>query len=170
MPLSVILSLLSVQRAASPNSEGSVVDSDGTEGIVEARERSRPRECRSARVRRDDSVRLSSVCTSVSVSADDRGESLVKMTEDTDTVPVCDERFLQRGNGMERPRGDDGALAGADGGPSRFRIGSSNETWRTDSGLGTGSDLFRSSSTNRGATRCRCCCSRWVRRCTFSTI
>jgi hypothetical protein len=45
-----------------------------------------------------------------------------------DTAPDWDEWLSQRGKGMERPRGDDGAVAGADEGSSGLSTGSSNET------------------------------------------
>jgi hypothetical protein len=128
LPLSVTLagaSSLPVNMAGSPNSGASIVDDSDTEAFVGSRER------RSTRVRREDNVRLSSGGTSVSVSADDRGESLAMMREEAwgrDVTLDWDERLLQRGKGMEQPHGDDGAVAGADEGPSSFSTGSSNET------------------------------------------
>jgi hypothetical protein len=130
LPLSVTLagaSSLPVNMAGSPNSEASIADDNDTEGLVGSRER------RSTRVRREENVRLSSGGASVSVSADDRGESLAIMCEeawgrDIDIAPDWDERLLQRDKGMERQRGDDGADAGADEGSSGFTTGASNET------------------------------------------
>lgn len=46
----------------------------------------------------------------------------------TDIAAGGERRPLQRGKGIERRRGDDGAVAGADEGLSGFRTGSPNET------------------------------------------
>jgi hypothetical protein len=70
----------------------------------------------SALVRRAENARLISVGDSVSVSAEESGELSGVTGADAgrrDTAPDCTVRLLQRGNGMGRPRGDDGADTGA---------------------------------------------------------
>ena len=148
----------------SPNSEATVPDDD--DAVVEERESRRPRR---TRVRREEKARLTSAGVSVSVSADERGESTTAMGKSTEgwgIAPDCSVCRLQRGNGMERPRGEDGADAGGrvgigDSGPS-----TSNETCRTGSGLGTDSVFFWASA-DRGGARC---CTSGMYRCCFSTI
>jgi hypothetical protein len=89
------------------------------------------------RVRRPEKARLISVGASVSVSADERGEvSRATAAHAGGTAPECTVRLLQRGSGIKRPRGDDGADTGA--GEGTVDAGSSNETWRSDAGLGSG--------------------------------
>jgi hypothetical protein len=93
----------------------------------------------SARVRRAENARLISVGASVSVSAEDSGELSGVTGADagrTDIASDCNVRLLQRGNGMRRPRGDDGADSSVEG-PVVSAACSLNETWRTGSGLGT---------------------------------
>jgi hypothetical protein len=137
-----------------PNSEATVADDDDpvVDAIVEERESRRPR---STRVRREENARLTSAGVSVSVSADERGESSstavgkVKGIEGRGPAVLP---LLQRGNGIERPRGDDGADAGAGVGVVGF--GSSNETCRPSFGLTTGSVFFLASTDRGGARDC----------------
>jgi len=154
--------------ASSPKSETTVPDDDdaAVDAIVEDRVSSRPRGCRRTRVIREENARLTSAGVSVNVSADDRGELSGVMgaaTGGKDTALDCTVRFLQRGRGMERPRGDDGAEAGAEG-----TIGtcSWNETWRTGSGLGRDSVFLWVREDRDGARSC----ARGIRRCGFSVI
>jgi hypothetical protein len=110
-------------------------DDDAVDPAVEERPQGSTRE------RRPGNTRLISVGASVSVSADERGELSGAVTADagrTDATPDCTV-FLQRGSGIERPRGrgDDGADTGAEGG--EVNACSLNDTWRTGSGLGTDS-------------------------------
>jgi hypothetical protein len=80
LPLSVPLRCFSRVSAfpgemtCSPNSEATVADDDDAvvDAIVEERESRRPRR---TRVRREEKARLTSAGVSVSVSADERGES-----------------------------------------------------------------------------------------------
>lgn len=62
------------EMTCSPNSEATVADDDDAvvDAIVEERESRRPRR---TRVRREENARLTSAGVSVSVSADERGES-----------------------------------------------------------------------------------------------
>ena len=109
------------------------------------------------RVRRAENARLISVGVSVSVSAEESGELSGVTGADagrTDTTSDCTERLLQRGNGMERPRGVDGADAGAGGGAVVSVARSLNETWRTSSGFGTISAFSWISSSRSGSCGC----------------
>jgi hypothetical protein len=93
----------------------------------------------SARERWAENARLISVGFSLSVSAEESGESLGVTGADagkTDTTSDCTVRLLQRDNGMRRRRGDDGADSGVREGPVVSVACSINETWRTGSGLG----------------------------------
>ena len=116
---------------------GSDEDEDDVMPMVEGRPHGR------TRVRRAANTRFVSVGASVSVSADDRGE-LSRVGDARagggDTAPDCTVRLLQRGSGMGRPRGDDGAETGA--GEEGTGACSLNETWRTGSGLGADSALL----------------------------
>ena len=70
----------------------------------------------STRVRRVENARFISTGISVSVSAEESGELSGVTGADAgrrDTESDCTVRLLQRGNGMGRPRGDDGADTGA---------------------------------------------------------
>lgn len=119
------------------NSEATVADDDDAvvDAIVEERESRRPRR---TRVRREEKARLTSTGVSVSVSADERGESSStvfgrgKGTEGRGTAVGL---LLKRGNETEQPRGDDGADAGAGVGVADSGSSIPNETCRTGSGL-----------------------------------
>jgi hypothetical protein len=145
--------------ACSPKSETTVADDDddaAVDAIVAERVSSRPRGRRRTRVRREENARLTSAGVSVSVSADDRGELSGVMGANTggkDTALDCTVRLLQRGKGMERPRGDDGAEAGAEG---TIDTCSWNETWRTGSGLGRDSVFLWVRKDRDGARRGMC--------------
>ena len=94
----------------------------------------------STRVRRAENARLISAGVSVSVSAEESGELSGVTAADAGrrvTTSDCTVRPLQRGNGMERPRGDAGAGSDAGEGPVVSVACSLNETWRMGSGLGT---------------------------------
>jgi hypothetical protein len=65
------------------------------------------------RVRRGENTRLISVGVSVSVSAEESGDLLGVTGADAGRTDIAPDRLLQRGNGMGRPRGDDGADSGA---------------------------------------------------------
>jgi hypothetical protein len=91
--------------AYSLNSEATVADDDDpvVDAIVEQRESRRPRK---TRVRREENALLTSAGVSVSVSADERGESTAVIgkgrgTEGRGIVLDCSVWPLQRGNGME---------------------------------------------------------------------
>jgi hypothetical protein len=127
---------------SSPNSEKTAADDDDddvelVDPMVEERLHG------NARVRRVENTRLISAGDSVSVSAEESGESSGVTGADegrTDTTLDCTARLLQRGNGMRRPRGDDGADCGTGEEGSVVSVACSlNETWRTGSGLGTNS-------------------------------
>ena len=122
----------------SPNSETTPVDDDDDVVIIDPAVEERFHG--STRVRRSENARLISAGDSVSVSAEESGELSGVTGADagrTDTAPDSTVRFLQRGNGMGQPRGDDGADTGAGGGTVVKVACSSNEIGRTGSGLGT---------------------------------
>jgi hypothetical protein len=152
LPLSVTLACLasnpvriSTFPTRSPNSDISATDEDDAvfDPTVDVRDICRPRERRSARVKREESARFTSRGTSASVSADDSGEPSDMIGAEAGgrgTSPVWGERLLQRGRRAGRPRGDDEEITGAEDGP--FGTGSSNEMWRIGSGLETDSVFF----------------------------
>ena len=117
-----------------PNSETTAVDDDDDDVVV-VDPMVEERLHGSDRVRRVENTPLISVGVSVSVSADERGE----LSGVTRAEPDCTVRLLQRGKGMGRPRGDDGADSGAGKGTVVTIAASSNETWRTGTGLGINS-------------------------------
>ncbi len=136
------------------NSEATVADDDDAvvDAIVEERDCCRPRR---TRVRRKENARLTSAGASVSVSADERGDSSAVMGAGAGgrgTASDCGVWFLQRGNGMERPRGDDGADTGT--GVGTLDTGSSNGTFWTGSGLGTDSVFLWTPAVRGGARGC----------------
>jgi hypothetical protein len=125
----------------SPNSETTPVDDDDDDVVV-VDPKVEERLHGSTRVRRVENARLISAGDSVRVSAEESGELPGVTGADagrTDTAPDCNVRLLQRGNGMRRPRGDDGADSGAGEGTVVTVACSVNETRRTGSGLGTSS-------------------------------
>lgn len=156
LPLSVTLACLASNpdristfpaiAPRSPNSDISAIDEDDAvlfDPTVDIRDICRPRERRSARVRREDRARFTSWGSSASVSADDSGELPATTGAEAGgrgTAPVWGEGVLQRGRRVRRPRGYDEVVTGAEDGP--FGTGSSNEMCRIGSGLGMGSISF----------------------------
>lgn len=124
----------------SPISETTPVDDDDddvvvVDPIVEERLHG------STLVRRVENTRLISAGVSASVSAEESGElSGVTGADAGRTAPGdCTVRLLQRGKGMGRPRGDDGADAVAGDGAVVAVACSLDEIWRMGSGLGINS-------------------------------
>jgi len=149
--------------SCSPNSETTPVDDDDDDPMVEERLHG------STRVRRVENTRLISVGVSVSVSAEESGElSGVTGADEgrTDTASDGTERLLQRGNGMGRPRGEDGADSGAGKDTAVAVACLLNETWRTGSGLGTSSAFSGIPVSKSGS----CSCTGKVRRRRFLVI
>ena len=152
----------------SPNSETTAVDDDDDDVVV-VDPMVEDRLHGSTRVRRSENARLISVGDSVSVSAEDSGELSGVTGADagrTDTTPECTVRLLQRGNGMRRPRGDDGADTGAGEGTVVTVACALNETRRTGSGLGTSSAFSWMTISRSGS----CGCAGNVRRRRFVVI
>jgi hypothetical protein len=148
----------------SPNSETTAVDDDDdVDDVVDVEERLHG----STRVRRVENTRLISVGISVSVSAEERGElSRVTGAVAGRTALECTVRLLQRGNGMGRPRGDDGADIGAGEGAVVAVACSLNETWRMGSGFGTNPAFSWIPGSRSGS----CGCTGNVRRRSFFVI
>ena len=113
------------------NPETTALDDDDEDDIVIVEPMVEERLQGSTRERRLENTRLVSVGDSARVSAEESGE-LSRVTRAdagrTDTASDCTVRLLQRGNGMGRPRGDDGADSGVREGTVVTAVCSSRDT------------------------------------------